>query len=112
MARILRGEAYWANLDPTKGHEQSGLRPVLVLSQDVFNDRSGVVIAVALTSQPQKAGFPLTLPLSASSLPKRSWVKISQIRTLSRERLGKRIAKISPEELDLVVEGLNEIIGG
>ena len=112
MARILRGEVYWANLDPTKGHEQSGLRPVLVLSQDVFNDRSGVVIAVALTSQPQKAGFPLTLPLSASALQKRSWVKISQIRTLSQERLGKRIAKISPEELDLVIEGLNEIIGG
>ena len=112
MARILRGEVYWANLDPTKGHEQSGLRPVLVLSQDVFNDRSGVVIAVALTSQPQKAGFPLTLPLSSSALPKKSWVKISQIRTLSQERLGKRISKISPEELDLVIEGLNEIIGG
>ena len=58
MARILRGEVYWANLDPTKGREQSGQRPVLVLSQDVFNDRSGVVIAVALTSQPPKAGFP------------------------------------------------------
>ena len=112
MARILRGEVYWANLDPTKGHEQSGLRPALVLSQDVFNDRSGVVIAVALTSQPQKAGFPLTLSLSSSALPKKSWVKISQIRTLSQERLGKRIAKISPEELDLVIEGLNEIIGG
>ena len=112
MARILRGEVYWANLDPTKGHEQSGLRPVLVLSQDVFNDRSGVVIAVALTSQPQTAGFPLTLSLSSSALPKKSWVKISQIRTLSQERLGKRIAKITPEELDLVIEGLNEIIGG
>ena len=112
MARILRGEVYWASLDPTKGHEQSGQRPVLVLSQDVFNDRSGVVIAVALTSQPQKAGFPLTLPLSSPALPKRSWVKISQIRTLSQERLGKRIAKISPEEIDLVIEGLNEIIGG
>ena len=112
MARILRGEVYWANLDSTKGHEQSGMRPVLVLSQDVFNDRAGVVIAVALTSQPQKAGFPLTFPLSTSALPKKSWVKISQIRTLSQERLERRIAKISPEELDLVIEGLNEIIGG
>ena len=112
MARILRGEVYWANLDPTQGPEQSGLRPVLVLSQDVFNDRSGVVIVVALTSQPQKAGFPLTLPLSSAALPKKSWVKISQIRTLSQERLGKRIAKITPEEIDLVIEGLNEIIGG
>lgn len=112
MARILRGEVYWANLDPTRGHEQSGQRPVLVLSQDVFNERSGVVIAVALTSQPQKAGFPLTLELTTPGLPKRSWVKISQIRTLSGERLGKRIARVAPEVIDQVIEGLNEIIGG
>ncbi len=111
MARVLRGDIYWANLDPTQGHEQSGLRPVLVLSQDVFNDRSGTVIAVALTSQEQKAGFPLTLELSATSLPKRSWVKISQIRTLSVKRLGKKLGKASLEELEMVVEGLNEIIG-
>src|SRR5574341_1079880 len=109
MAIILRGEVYWANLDPTKGHEQAGQRPVLVLSQDVFNERSGVVIAVALTSQPQRADFPLTLELRIAGLPKRSWVKISQIRTLSVERLGKRIARVSPEEIDQVVEGLNEI---
>jgi len=111
MARILRGEVYWANLDPTKVREQSGLRPVLVLSQDVFNDRSGVIIAVALTSQPQKAGFPLTLPLSSPALPKRSSVKISPIRTMHQKQLGKKITKISPEEIDLVIEGLNEIIG-
>lgn len=112
MARILRGEVYWADLDPAKGHEQAGQRPVLVLSQDVFNERSGVVIALALTSQPQRAGFPLTLELKSVKLPKRSWIKISQIRTLSQERLGKRVGRISPEELDLIVEGLNEIIGG
>jgi mRNA interferase MazF len=111
MARILRGEIYWADLDPTKGREQTGERPVLVLSHDVFNERSGTVIAMALTSAPQKAGFPLTLELADSSLPKRSWVKISQIRTLSTERLGKKIAKLSDKELDLVIEGLNEIIG-
>ena len=111
MARILRGEVHWANLDPTKGHEQSGQRPVLALSQDVFNERSGVVIAVALTSQPQRAGFPLAFELTSAGLPKRSWVKISQIRTLSVERIGKRIARVSPEEIDQVIEGLNEIIG-
>lgn len=111
MARILRGEIYWADLDPTKGQEQSGQRPVLILSQDVFNDRSGTVIAMALTSQTQKAGFPLTFELSNPELPKKSWVKISQIRTLSTERLGKRITKLSEKELDLVIEGLNEIIG-
>lgn len=64
MARILRGEIYWADLDPTKGREQAGQRPVLILSQEIFNERSGTVIAMALTSQPQRAGFPLTLELS------------------------------------------------
>ena len=112
MARILRGEIRWADLNPVRGHEQSGQRPVLILSQDVFNERSGTVIAVALTSQPQRAGFPLTLELESKSLPKRSWVKISQIRTLAVERLGKRLGQARPEELDQVVEGLNEIIGG
>jgi mRNA interferase MazF len=111
MARILRGQIYWADLDPAKGREQAGQRPVLILSQDIFNERSGIVIAMALTSQPQKAGFPLTLELSDPSLPKRSWIKISQIRTLSTERLGKRITKLPEKELDLVIEGLNEIIG-
>jgi mRNA interferase MazF len=111
VARILRGDIYWADLDPTLGHEQSGRRPVLVLSQEVFNERSGTVIAVALTSQPQKAGFPLTLALSDKRLPKRSWVKISQVRTLSTKRLGTKLGKASHEEIELVVDGLNEIIG-
>src|SRR5512145_541080 len=111
MARILRGEIRWADLNPTRGREQSGLRPVLILSHDVFNERSGTVIAVALTSQPQKDGFPLTLDLSHPRLPKKSWVKISQISTLSIERLGQKIGRVSAEELSLIVEGLNEIIG-
>lgn len=111
MAGILRGEIRWADLDPVRGREQSGLRPVLILSQNIFNERSGTVIAMALTSQPQRAGFPLTLELTADRLPKQSWVKISQIRTLSVERIGKKICSITPEELHQVIEGLNEIIG-
>ena len=107
----MRGDICWADLDPTRGHEQTGRRPVLVLSQDVVNDRSGTVIAVALTSRPQKAGFPLTLELSVANMPKKAWVKISQIRTLSVKRLGKRISRASPEELDNVIDGLLEIIG-
>ncbi|MBI4949854.1 MAG: type II toxin-antitoxin system PemK/MazF family toxin [Deltaproteobacteria bacterium] len=110
MARILRGDIIWADLNPVKGQEQAGMRPVLILSQEVFNERSGTVIAVALTSQPQKAGFSLTLELKNPNLPKRSWVKISQIRTLSVERLGKKIGKVTQEELHQIIEGLNEII--
>lgn len=110
MARILRGDIRWADLNPVRGREQAGLRPVLILSQDIFNERSGTVIAVVLTSQPQKAGFPLTLELKTSNLPKESWIKISQIRTFSVERIGKIIGRASPEEIEQVVEGLNEII--
>src|SRR5439155_7647811 len=101
----------WADLDPTRGREQGGLRPVVVLSEDVFNARSGTVIAMAITSHPQRAGFPLTLELTGVKLPKQSWVKISQIRTLSVDRIGKRIGRVSAEELDRLLEGLNEILG-
>jgi mRNA interferase MazF len=110
MARILRGDVWWADLNPVMGHEQAGRRPVVVLSADVFNDRSGTVIAMALTSQPQRAGFPLTLALKSLKLKKQAWAKISQVRTLSTRRLGRRLGRVAPEELDRLVEGLNEII--
>ena len=112
MARILRGDIHWADLNPVIGSEQGGFRPVLILSHNIFNDRSGTVIAVAITSQPQRAGFPLTLELSDKKLPKKSWAKISQVRTLSTKRIGKKIASASPEELVSIIDGLNEIIGG
>jgi mRNA interferase MazF len=111
VARILRGEIRWADLNPVRGREQAGQRPVLILSHDVFNERSGTVIAVALTSQAPRAQFPLTLELTTPRLPKRSWVKISQIRTLSVERIGKRLGRVSAEELQSVLEGLAEIVG-
>ena len=110
MARILRGEISWADLNPVRGREQAGLRPVLILSHDVFNERSGTVIAVAIASQPQTAGFPLTLELAAGNLTKQSWAKISQIRTLSIERIGKLLGRVSDEEMAQVIDGLNEII--
>lgn len=111
MAGILRGEIYWAALEPVKGSEQGGRRPVLIISANVFNERSGTVIALAITSQPQRAGFPLTLELTSGGLPKTSWVKISQIRTLAVDRIGDKLGKISPEELTQVIEGLSEIVG-
>jgi mRNA interferase MazF len=112
VARILRGSIHWADLNPVVGSEQGGLRPVLVISHNVFNERSGTVIAVAITSQPQRSGFPLTMELYNSKLPKKSWAKISQIRTLSVKRIGKKIDRATEEELSLIVDGLNEIIGG
>src|SRR5438105_7103791 len=111
MARLLRGDVVWADLNPTRGHEQAGSRPVVVISEDVFNARSGTVIAMAITSQPQRAGFPLTLRLTSLKLPQPSWVKISQIRTLSVLRLGRKIGRVAPEEIDKLIDGLNEILG-
>ena len=111
MAGILRGDIYWADLEPTIGNEQAGRRPVLVLSNDIFNDRSGTVIAFAVTSQKPRAPFPLTVALSNRDLPKRSWIKIGQVRTLATERLGKKIGCASNEDLASIIDGLNEIIG-
>src|SRR5437867_2833878 len=105
MAQLLRGDIVWADLEPTRGREQAGRQPVLVVSQDVFNERSGTVIAMALTSQEPRAGFPLSMPLQSRGLPKRSWVKTSQIRTLSIDRLAGKIGRASPEELAQAIEG-------
>jgi mRNA interferase MazF len=110
VAEVLRGEIYWADLTPTRGREQAGRRPVLILSNDLFNRRSGTVIAMAVTSQPQRAGFPLTFPLPSEKLSKPSWVKISQIRTISVERIGKRMGSIDNDELAQIVDGLLELI--
>ena len=112
MARILRGEIYWTDLNPVRGHEQADHRPVVIISHDVFNERSGTVIAMAITSQPQKAGFPLTYELTSGDLPKQSWVKMSQVRTLSVSRIGERIGQVDPEDIGRLIEGLNEIIAG
>jgi mRNA interferase MazF len=110
LATVLRGDVFWADLNPVRGREQAGLRPVLVLSHDVFNTKSGTAIIMAITSQPQRSGFPLTLALAEGRLPKKSWVKISQIRTISVERLGKRICRADAGELNVAIEGLLELI--
>ncbi len=111
MARILRGEIWWADLDPVKGREQAGKRPVLVISHDILNEKSGTVIALAITSRPPRAGFALTHPIKSVRLPKPSWVKMSQVRTISTERLGSRLGRLSGDELSVVLEGFGELIG-
>lgn len=106
----MRGEVYWADLNPTRGHEQAGKRPVLVISHDIFNERSGTVIALPLTSRSQRAGLPLTLKVESLKLPQPSWVKVSQVRVLSTDRIGKCLGRVRHEELNLVIEGLFEVI--
>ena len=111
MARVLRGAIHWADLGPTRGREQRGRRPVLVISHDVFNERSGTVIALAMTSQPQRAGYPLTWKLPEGTTDRDSWVKISQVRTLSADRLSRRVARLAESDVNEMVEGLFELVG-
>jgi mRNA interferase MazF len=111
MAGILRGDIVWAELNPTRGHKQAGRRPVLILSHEVFNTNSGTVIALAITSQSQRAGFPLTFELPAGLQNKPPWIKISQIRTLSTERLGRKLGHLDEANVDRIFEGLMEIVG-
>ena len=114
MASVLRGELRWPELDLKpeieRGNEQQCARPVLVISHDVFNERSGTVLAMAITSQPQRAGYPLTLPLGKLG-GKEAWLKISQIRVLSTLRLGRKLGKPTPEQIAQAIDGLNEIVG-
>ncbi len=110
MARILRGGIYWADITDGKGHEQAGVRPVLVISHTEFNATSKTAIVIPLTSAEQKAGYPLTLELSNIDLPKKSWLKISQIRTLSTVRLGSLITEVDESTLKKTIQGLNELI--
>ena len=83
---------------------------MLIISHDVFNERSGTVIALALTSRAPKVGLPLALKVESAQLPKPSWVKISQVRLLSDTRLGKRLGRLSAEEMQQVIEGLFELV--
>lgn len=85
---------------------------MLVISDDLFNERSRTVIALAVTSQMPRAGYPLSYELVGLDLPKRSWVETTQVRTLAVDRLGDRLARATSLQLLEVVEGLNEVIGG
>lgn len=109
---LLRGDILWADLEPSRGRKQAGRRPVLVISRDVFNSHSGTVIAMAIASQPQRAGFPLTSEIPPGVLKDPGWIKTSQIRTLSVERLGRKIGHLDETEVNRAVEGLAEIVGG
>lgn len=110
MAAILRGQVYFCNLEPTKGREQAGIRTVLIISQEFYNTPSGTVIAMALTSKEPKVAYPLTHEIKSLKLPKRSWVKINQVRILDSERLSKCLGQLDIAEVNKIVLGLSKLI--
>ena len=105
---IKRGELYYADLSPVVGSEQGGVRPVLVVQNDVGNRYSPTVIAAAVTSQLTKAKLPTHIELSAEhfGLPKDSVVLLEQIRTLDKRRLRERIGILPPDMMEKVNSGL------
>ena len=105
---IKRGELYYADLSPVLGSEQGGVRPVLVVQNDVGNKFSPTVIAAAITSQLDKAKLPthITLPAEKYGLPKNSVVLLEQIRTLDKRRLKEKIGELSADIMTKVNEAL------
>lgn len=108
MEMIKRGEIYYADLSPVVGSEQGGVRPVLVVQNDVGNKFSPTVIAAAITSQLDKAKLPthITLPAEKYGLPKNSVVLLEQIRTLDKRRLKEKIGELSADIMTKVNEAL------
>jgi mRNA interferase MazF len=109
--RILRRGIYWAFLNPTVGQEQAGTRPVLIASIDSFNINGRCAIAFPITSKQPKVVYPLVYKLPNDLLPKPSWVKISQIRTLSTDRLGDFVVKVNEEDLEQILSGFDRLVG-
>ena len=111
MATILRGEIRWARLEPDDqmvGHEQGNRRPILVLSNDRSIERTQLVIAALITTN--SAIGPTAMLIQSVSMPKQSWVMANQIRTLSVERLGVLMGRMSEDEMQDVLKALYLII--
>ena len=105
---VKRGEIYYADLSPVVGSEQGGMRPVLIVQNDVGNRHSPTVIAAAVTSQMSKARLPTHIALKASAvgLSKDSVVLLEQIRTLDKSRLKEKIGELSPSVMERVNQAL------
>ena len=103
---IVRGELYTADLDPVVGSEQGGMRPVLVVQNDVGNRFSPTVVVLALTSQIDKARLPTHVLVSGSGLARPSVVLAEQMRTLDKRRLRERIGVLPQEAMDKVNQAI------
>lgn len=99
---VKRGDIYYADLSPVIGSEQGGIRPVLIIQNDVGNKYSPTVIAAAITSQINKAKMPTHIELSASEygLYKDSVVLLEQIRTIDKKRLREKVAHLDKELME------------
>ena len=110
---VRRGDIYFADLSPVVGSEQGGIRPVLIVQNDVGNKHSPTVIAAAITSQINKARLPTHIELSARSfgLTKDSVILLEQIRTIDKKRLLERMGKLDEGVMSRVDEAIAVSLG-
>ena len=110
---IMRGDLFSACLDPVVGSEQGGIRPVLVVQNDVGNRYSPTVIVLAITGQVNKNRLPthVSIPAGTNGLAKDSVVLAEQIRTLDKRRLREKIGSLKPEEMQRVSEAMMVSLG-
>ena len=110
---IKRGEIYYADLSPVVGSEQGGVRPVLIVQNDVGNKYSPTVIAAAITSQKDKAKLPTHIELNAEScgLAKNSVVLLEQVRTRDKKRLKEKMGELPPEAMSNVNSAISISFG-
>ncbi len=112
MAKIQRGEIWTVNLDPTKGHEQSGVRPGLVVSVDQFNDcPADLVVVLPITTKEKRIPFHVRLEPAESGLREVSFIKCEDVRFVSKERLTKRLGTIARQTLEAVEDRLRILMG-
>lgn len=108
---MKQGEIWYANLNPTKGSEQAGMRHVVVLSGNLLNEYLSIVIVAPLTTKIKKyKGNPILHPTRSNGLKNESELLVFHIRSISKNRLVKKLGKIESGELDLAVKTLNEIL--
>lgn len=110
---VKRGDIYYADLSPVVGSEQGGMRPVLIIQNNVGNHYSPTVIVAAITTKIQKGKMPTHVELSAeeTGLDKNSVVLLEQIRTIDKQRLKDKVTHLEQKEMDLVDEALAISIG-
>ncbi|MCL2634480.1 MAG: type II toxin-antitoxin system PemK/MazF family toxin [Oscillospiraceae bacterium] len=110
---IKRGEIYYADLSPVIGSEQGGMRPVLIVQNDIGNKHSPTVIAAAITSQKEKSRLPTHISLTALNcgLAKDSVVLLEQVRTLDKKRLKERMGELDLASMSKVDNALSVSFG-
>ena len=113
MTMVYRGEIYCADLNPVVGSEQGGIRPVLVIQNDVGNRFSPTVIVAAVTSQINKAKLPTHVEISAQEygLPKDSVILAEQVRTIDKKRLREKLGQLTPDMMTKINQALSISMG-